>query len=85
MTQVAPTEADRRQLVENYVWHIIEGLDTDSLVHMVADLLEREYDKLTWDELTDEIVDLYDEDVLIDLLPDADSSETVPSEATGWN
>tara|TARA_B100000003_G_scaffold8775_1_gene7616 strand:- start:208 stop:426 length:219 start_codon:yes stop_codon:yes gene_type:complete len=71
MTQVAPTEADRRQLVENYVWHIIEGLDTDSLVHMVADLLDREYDKLTWDELTDEIVELYDEDTLIDLIPDA--------------
>ena len=80
-----PTETDRRNLVENYVWHIIEGMDTDSLVHMVADLLEREYDKLTWVELTDEIVDLYDEDVLIDLLPEADSSETVPNEATGWN
>jgi len=66
-----PTEADRRQLVENYVWHIIDGMDTDSLVYMVADLLDSEYDKLTWDELTDEIVQLYDEDTLIDLIPDA--------------
>jgi hypothetical protein len=52
---------------------------------MLFDLLTREYEKMTWDEVTEEIVDLYDEDTLIDLLPDADSSETVPSEATGWN
>ena len=71
MTQVAPTEADRFQLVENYVDHIIDGLDTDSLVSMVRDLLLNEYEKLTWDEVTEEIVDLYDEDTLIDLIPDA--------------
>ena len=71
MTQPAPTEADRFQLVENYVDHIIDGMDTDSLVCMVRDLLTNEYDKLTWDEITDEIVDLYDEDTLIDLIPDA--------------
>ncbi|MEK9894349.1 MAG: hypothetical protein VW454_05255 [Pelagibacteraceae bacterium] len=83
MTQVAPTEADRFQLVENYVDHIIDGLDTDSLAAMVRDLLLNEYEKLTWDEVTDEIVDLYDEDTLIDLIPDADAS--VPDESTGWN
>jgi hypothetical protein len=83
MTQVAPTEADRFQLVENYVDHIIDGLDTDSLAAMVRDLLLNEYEKLTWDEVTDEIVDLYDEDTLIDLIPDADASE--PDESTGWN
>ena len=83
MTQVAPTEADRFQLVENYVDHIIDGLDTDSLAAMVRDLLLNEYEKLTWDEVTDEIVDLYDEDTLIDLKPDADAS--VPDESTGWN
>ena len=71
MTQPAPTEQDRTQLVENYVEHIIDGMDTDSLVSMVRDLLLNEYEKLTWDEVTDEIVDLYDEDTLIDLIPDA--------------
>ena len=39
MTQQSPNEADRFQLVENYVDHIIDGMDTDSLVHMVRDLL----------------------------------------------
>ena len=72
MQPASPTEADRFQLVENYVDHIIDGMDTDSLVHMVRDLLTNEYDKLTWDEITDEIVDLYDEDTLIDLIPDAE-------------
>ena len=72
MTQQSPNESDRFQLVENYVDHIIDGMDTDSLVYMVRDLLTNEYDKLTWDELTDEIVDLYDEDTLIDLIPDAE-------------
>ena len=38
------------------------------------DLLSREYEKLTWDDITEEVVDLYGEDTLIDLLPEA--SET---------
>ena len=67
----SPNEADRFQLVENYVDFIVDGMDTDSLAAMVVDLLTREYEKLTWDEITDEIVDLYDEDTLIDLIPDA--------------
>ena len=83
MTQQSPNESDRFQLVENYVDYIIDGMDTDSLVCMVRDLLTNEYDKLTWDEIQEEIVELYDEDTLIDLLPDADASE--PDESTGWN
>ena len=71
MTQQSPNEADRFQLVENYVDFIVDGMDTDSLAAMVVDLLTREYEKLTWDEITEEIVDLYDEDTLIDLIPDA--------------
>ena len=80
-----PTKADHFQLIENYANHIIDGMDTDSLAQFAFDMLLDEYSKLSWDDITEEIVDLYDEDVLIDLLPDADSSETVPSEATGWN
>ena len=76
MTEQSPNESDRFQLVENYVDHIIDGMDTDSLVHMVRDLLTNEYDKLTWDEITDEIVELYDENTLIDLLPDKQPEPT---------
>ena len=65
------TDDDKFTLVDNYVNHIIDGMDMDCLLHMCHDLLTREYEKLTWDQITEEIVDLYDEDTLIDLLPDA--------------
>ena len=69
--QPSPNQTDLEGLVENYAWHIIDGLDHKSADQMLFDLLTREYEKMTWDEVTEEIVDLYDEDTLIDLLPDA--------------
>ena len=69
--QQSPNQTDLEGLVENYAWHIIDGLDHKSADQMLFDLLTREYEKMTWDEETGEIVDLYDEDTLIDLLPDA--------------
>ena len=71
MTQQSPNKADLQGLVENYAWHIIDGLDHKSADQMLFDLLTHYCEKLTWDEVTEEIVDLYDEDTLIDLLPDA--------------
>ena len=71
MSTPAPTKEDLSNLIENYAWHIIDGLDHKSADQMLFDLLSREYEKMTWDEVTEEIVDLYDEDTLIDLLPDA--------------
>ena len=67
----SPNQQDLEGLVENYAWHIIDGLDHKSADQMLFDLLTREYEKYTWDEITEEIVDLYDEDTLIDLIPDA--------------
>ena len=71
MTEQSPNKQDLDQLVENYAWHIIDGLDHKSADQMLFDLLTREYEKLTWDEQTEEVVDLYGEDTLIDLLPEA--------------
>ena len=71
MTQPSPNQQDIDQLVDNYVTHIVDGLDIASMEQLCYDLLTREYEKLTWDEITEEIVDLYDEDTLIDLIPDA--------------
>ena len=71
MTEQSPNKEDLANLVENYVHHIIDGLDIDSMEQICYDLLSREYEKLTWDDITEEIKDLYDEDTLIDLLPDA--------------
>ena len=65
------THKDKSALVDNYVNHMIDGMDMDCLVQIAYDLLTREYEKMTWDEITEEIVDLYDEDTLVDLIPDA--------------
>lgn len=64
------SKEDLLQLKENYIEHIIDGMDMDSLIHLCRDLLDREYEKLTWDDVTEEIVDLYDEETLIQLLPE---------------
>ena len=64
---------DKKQLIENYCNFIIDGMDTDSLINMCYDLLEREYEKYSWDDIQAEIVDLYDEDTLIDLLPEGNN------------
>ncbi|AON98877.1 hypothetical protein LIS091010_076 [Synechococcus phage S-RIM2] len=67
------TTNDKQQLIENYCNYIIDGLDMDSLVQIAYDLLEREYEKYSWDEIQGEIVDLYDEDTLIELLPEGNN------------
>ena len=64
---------DKKQLIENYCNYIIDGLDMDSLLQIAYDLLEREYEKYSWDDIQAEIVDLYDEDTLIELLPETNN------------
>ena len=71
MTEQSPNRKDFDQLVDNYIMHIIDGLDYKDMEQMCYDLLQREYEKLTWDDVTEEVVDLYGEDTLIELLPDA--------------
>ena len=58
------------QFVENYVAQIVEGLDVESLESMVTDLLIREYEKYTEEEILGEIKELYGEEVAADLLPE---------------
>ena len=80
-----PTQQDFDQLTENYVTYILDRLDYKDMEQMLYDMLHREYEKLSWDDITEEIVDLYDEETLIDLIGDAgDNNTDEPSEATGW-
>jgi hypothetical protein len=58
-------------LVENYVSHIVEGLDVESLESMVFDLLVREYETYTEDEILGEVEELYGEEVAADLIESA--------------
>ena len=73
MTTQSPNEFDLFHLKENYVNHIIDGMDVDTLAQLAHDFLMDDYEKLTWDEVTEEIVNLYDEDTLVDLIPEGDS------------
>jgi hypothetical protein len=56
------------QFVENYVSHIVDGLDVDSLETMVFDLLCREYEDLSEEYILNEIEELYGEEVAADLV-----------------
>jgi hypothetical protein len=57
------------QLKENYCNHIIDGMDMDSLCQMAFDLLLDAYKDCTEDDIKEEILDLYDEETLSDLMP----------------
>ena len=63
------TDSDLYTLKENYCNLIIDGMDMDSLCQMAHDLLMDAYKDCTENELTEEILDLYDEDTLKDLTP----------------
>jgi hypothetical protein len=58
-------------LVEYYAQHIIDGLDNASMESMVFDLLTREYETYTEEEILGEIEELYGEEVAADLVESA--------------
>ena len=58
------------QLIENYVSHIVDGMDTETMQQMVFDLLTREYETYTEEQIVGEIGELYGEDMVEELVPD---------------
>jgi hypothetical protein len=62
---------NKAQLVENYVSYLMEGLDTESLEVMVFDLLVREYETYTEEQIVGEMTELYGEEYAQDLLESA--------------
>ena len=58
------------KLVENYASHIMEGLDYASLEMMVFDLLTREYETYTEEQILGEIENLYGEEVAYEFYND---------------
>jgi hypothetical protein len=58
-------------LIENYANLVIEGLDTHSMECMLFDLLVREYDELSEEQILGEIKELYGEEVLSDLVEES--------------
>lgn len=57
-----------QQLKENYINMIIDGMDMDSLCQMAFDLLMDAYDDADETAMKKEILDLYDSEVLDDLM-----------------
>lgn len=66
------TESDLYTLKENYINHIIDGMDIDSLCECLFDAMMNGTDGISqWDsvDVTEEIKDLYGEEVLKELMP----------------
>ena len=56
------------QFKYNYCERIIEDMDMDTLMTLAHDLLMDSYQSCTEEEIKEEILDLYDEEVLSDLM-----------------
>ena len=63
------------KLVENYASHIMEGLDNASLEMMCFDLLTREYETYTEEQILGEIENLYGEEVAYEFYNDVTVAE----------
>jgi hypothetical protein len=61
-------KAQFEMFVENYVSHIVEDLDVRQLEIMVTELLIREYETYTEEQIIGEITDLYNEEYAQELL-----------------
>ena len=57
-----------QQLKENYINMIIDGMDMDSLCQLAFDLLLDAYEDADETAMKEEILDLYDSEVLDDLM-----------------
>ena len=64
-------KAQFEQFVEIYVAHIIEGLDNQSMESMLFDLLFKEYETYTEEQILGEVTELYGKEVVAELLESA--------------
>ena len=55
-------------LKSNYCEMIIDGMDMDTLITLAYDLLMDSYQDCTEEQMKEEILDLYDEEMLQDLM-----------------
>jgi hypothetical protein len=62
------TKEQFNQFVENYVAQIVEGLDVEQLEIIATDLLIREYETHTEEQIVEEIKDIYGDELVADLM-----------------
>ena len=73
MTLTQATQFDK--LVENYVSFMMDGMDTETMQVMVYDLLTREYETYTEEQIVGEIGELYGEEVAYEFYNDVTVEE----------
>jgi hypothetical protein len=56
------------QFVENYVSLIVEGLNVEQLEIIATDLLIREYESHTEEQIVNEITEIYGKELVADLM-----------------
>ena len=68
-TSTKMNKSDLFELKENYVNHIIDGMDIDALCEFVSDALITTYDEYSEEQIMGEIKEFYGEETLNDLMP----------------
>lgn len=68
MTEMNLTKSQLDTLKGKYCEMIIDGMDMDTLCQLAYDLLMDSYESCSEQELKEEILDLYDEEMLNDLM-----------------
>ena len=56
------------KLKDDYAYHIVDGMDMDSLITFAVETIAQNMETWTEEEVKEEIIDLYDEETLNDLL-----------------
>jgi len=69
-SKMTMTEEQLAQFKFNYCERIIDDMDMDTLMQLAHDLLMDSYQACTEEEIKEEILDLYDDETLSDLLPE---------------
>ena len=62
-------DSELLQLKENYTNMIVDGMDLDDMYQMCFDMLMDAYKDCTEEDIKEEVIDLYDEEVLESLMP----------------
>ena len=62
-------DSELLQLKENYANMIIDGMDMDDMYQMCFDMLMDAYKDCTEEDIKEEVIDLYDEEMLESLMP----------------
>ena len=62
------TDSQRDELIEQYVELVVDNMDTKSLVQFVSEELTDYYDKLTDNELKEQIINTHEEELYDELV-----------------